>query len=146
MRRVGTSRSSGIGVGGASIVMVFSILCLTIFAVLTLVTASNELALSTRAAAAVTDYYAADSLAVEIYDVLRASDAVPQSALGIKVYAQAEDCIRYIVPVDGNQELCVLLRREGEDLRILEWSVHSTGEWNPFDRIFVWDGTTPSDS
>lgn len=146
MTRYGTRRSSGIGVGGASIVMVFSVLCLTIFAILSLVTARHALTLSTRAAGAVTDYYAADSLAVEIYDVLRASDAVPESVLDIKVRSQGEDCMVYTVPIDGNQELCVLLRREAEGLRILEWSVHSTGEWNPDDRILVWDGTAPSDS
>jgi hypothetical protein len=145
MKRAGTHRSSGIGVGGASIVMVFSVLCLTIFAVLSLVTARNAFALSTRAAGAVTDYYAADGLAVEIYDALSASDAMPESVLGVTLCRVEEDCMSYRVPIDENQELCVLLRREGADLRILEWSVHSTGEWNPSDRILVWDGAAPSD-
>jgi len=146
MKRHRVHRSAGIGVGGASIVMVFSVLCLTIFAVLSLVTARNAWALSTRAADAVAGYYAADSLAVEIYDVLRASETMPESVLGVAVRRVSGDCMRYLVPIDENQALCVLLRREGEDLRILEWSVQNSGEWNPHDRILVWDGTTPSDS
>jgi hypothetical protein len=133
-------------VGGASIVMVFSVLCLTIFAVLSLVTARSAWALSTRAAGAVTDYYAADSLAVQIYDELGASDTVPESVLGVTVDRVSEDCLRYMVPIDENQALCVLLRRGGESLSILEWSVRNAGEWNPLDRILVWDGTEPSDS
>jgi hypothetical protein len=133
-------------VGGASIVMVFSVLCLTIFAVLSLVTARSAWGLSARAADAVASYYAADSLAVEIYDALCTSDSVPESMLGVTVRALSEDCMRYMVPVDENQALCVLLRREKEGLRILEWRVQNVGEWNPDDRILVWDGTAPSDS
>ena len=37
-----TRQSSGINIGSASIIMVFSVLCLTVFAVLTFVTANNE--------------------------------------------------------------------------------------------------------
>ena len=45
-----TRQSSGINIGSASIIMVFSVLCLTVFTVLTFVTANNEYKLSVKSA------------------------------------------------------------------------------------------------
>ena len=52
---------SGLGVGGATILAVFVALCLTTFAVLSLLSARADLNLSRKAADAAAAYYAADS-------------------------------------------------------------------------------------
>jgi hypothetical protein len=130
----------GIGVGGVSIIMVFAVLCLTIFAVLSLVTARSEQALAERHAGAVTDYYAADSLAAEVYDALSPSGETPESVLGVTVSQPSANSLSYTVPIDASRELCVLLLREGEALRILEWREAAAGEWEPDTRIRVWEG------
>ena len=43
-----TQFSSGINVGSASLAMVFSILCLTVFSVLSLITANNDYKLAEK--------------------------------------------------------------------------------------------------
>jgi hypothetical protein len=136
----------GIGVGGASILMVFAVLCLTIFAVLSLVTARSERALAERHAEAVTNYYAADCLAAEVYDALSKAGDLPESVLGVSVSKPSVSSLSYTVPIDGDRELCVLLRREGDTLRILEWREAATGEWEPDTRIRVWEGPAADNS
>ncbi|MEG1615109.1 MAG: hypothetical protein RR343_06465, partial [Oscillospiraceae bacterium] len=54
-------KTAGVNVGGASIIMVFSVLCLTIFAVLTLVSANAESTLAKKSVASVENYYSADA-------------------------------------------------------------------------------------
>ena len=130
----------GIGVGGVSIIMVFAVLCLTIFAVLSLVTARSERALAERHADAVTEYYAADSLAAEVYDALTDAGETPESMLGVSISKPSANSLSYTVPISDTRELCVLLLREGETLRILEWREAAAGEWEPDTRIRVWEG------
>ena len=57
----------GGGVSGAvSLVMIFCVLCLAVFAVLTLATADREAKLAEMTARSAADYYEADRRAVEI--------------------------------------------------------------------------------
>ena len=57
----------GGGVSGAvSLVMIFCVLCLAVFAVLTLATADREAKLAEMTARSAADYYEADHRAVEI--------------------------------------------------------------------------------
>ena len=59
-------------VGGASLLVVFAVLCLTVFALLSLSTVRANGRLSEASAQAVADYYAADCAAQEILARLRA--------------------------------------------------------------------------
>jgi hypothetical protein len=141
MSRRKEHRGFGLNVGSASIVMVFAVLCLTVFAALSLVTASRELALADRTADAVTNYYTADSLAVEVYDALLENPDEPGEIRGVEIGTDSgSGTLCYAVPVDENQRLFIRLRREGEALRILEWILEPTGEWTPDDGLRVWDG------
>ena len=62
-------KQAGMGaqIGSASIVMIFAVLCLTIFAVLSFQTASHEQRLAQKTADAARAYYRADSIAEETY-------------------------------------------------------------------------------
>ena len=53
-------KNGGIGVGSASIVLVFAVLCLTVFSLITLVVAGNDKVLVDAGAKLVTAYYEAD--------------------------------------------------------------------------------------
>ena len=53
-------RSAGIHVGSASIIMIFAVLCLTVFSTLSYVTANQEYRLAQKSALAMEQYYAAD--------------------------------------------------------------------------------------
>lgn len=55
----------GMNIGSASIVLIFSVLCLTLFATLTLLSAKNEMKLTNKYEESVTQYYTADSKAQE---------------------------------------------------------------------------------
>ena len=60
-------RSVGINVGSASIVMIFAVLCLTVFSTLSFVTANHERKLAEKSALAVQHYYEADWQCEERY-------------------------------------------------------------------------------
>ena len=109
-------RGSGMNVGSASLVMVFSVLCLTIFAVMSAVTAYSEWNLAKKSADAATAYYAADSRAAEIFDTVSSSYdgsfKVPQGVNGAVEIVDGQESLSYRVEVNENQELCVLLMAE----------------------------------
>ena len=64
-------RFSPPAVGGISLLVVFAVLCLTVFALLALTTVQADNRLADASAKAVTDYYAADCRAQEILARLR---------------------------------------------------------------------------
>ena len=142
MNRRNASGGPGLNVGSASIVMIFAVLCLTVFAVLSLLTARSELALAVRAADSVTDYYAADAHAVAIYDAL-AAGTDPAAGTDAEIHIPAPGHYSYTVPVDENQGLFVLLAQDGDSLQIRQWYVYMTGEWNPDNslNLFTMDNT-----
>ncbi len=61
----------GMNVGSASLVLIFAILCLTLFATLTLLCAKNEMNLTNKYSESVTQYYAADSKAEENLQIIQ---------------------------------------------------------------------------
>ena len=136
--------SAGVSIGGATIVMIFSVLCLTIFSVLSLITAKNDLTLSQKAAAAVTDYYDADARAVEIMDMLASTyDGEYHTPAGVEVdiqYDYSTAVLSYSVPVNENLNLSVLLFARDGDMSVAVWELTDSGAWTADESIAVWDG------
>lgn len=60
-------RQWGIGVGSASVLIIFVLLCLTVFATLSLVSAQADLRLAERAAETTAAWYEADGRAAEFF-------------------------------------------------------------------------------
>lgn len=116
-------RSAGIGVGTISILAIFVILCLTMFATLSMVSARSELALAERTAEAAALYYQADTAAQEALAALLED---PQAA----GWEHREDGVFYSVfPVAQDRELQVqaLILPDGK-LEILRYQVVSIRE------------------
>lgn len=88
MRRGGTVS------GAVSLVMIFVVLCLTVFSVLTLSTAVGESKLAQATAQHTADYYAADAQATAI-----------AAQLGQGSRAQEIDGIAYTTHADGQREI-----------------------------------------
>lgn len=65
-------------VGGSSLLVIFAVLCLTVFAVLSLTQAQADRRLAQSSWSAVTGYYRADCQAQEILSRLRAGEAPPE--------------------------------------------------------------------
>ncbi|MCL2516977.1 MAG: hypothetical protein FWF15_00305 [Oscillospiraceae bacterium] len=55
-------RSHGVNAGSVSVIMIFTVLCLAVFAILTMVSANAELRLAQKYSNSVTKYYAADNI------------------------------------------------------------------------------------
>lgn len=76
-------RPLGLNIGSASIIMIFAILCLTVFSALSLVTSVSEKKTAQRFADETTAYYEADSEAVKIKNSIQAAidaGSTPQQA------------------------------------------------------------------
>lgn len=110
-------------VGGISLLVVFGVLCLTVFALLTLGTVQADCRLSDASVKAVADYYAADLQAEKIYAQLRAGETLADVAVDGNIYI-------YTCHISDTQELMVRLRREETGWQVLQWQAVSTVEWD----------------
>ena len=136
------------GVSGAvSLVMIFCVLCLAVFAVLTLATADREAKLTDMTAQNAADYYAADAAAVQIVSALR-DGKTPETDIEIEhVFSEYPDGARetaaFTVPISDTQALEVevlLADQNGPNFQITRWQTVYTGEWEPEEYMNLWDG------
>ena len=118
-------------VGGSSLLVIFAVLCLTVFALLALSTVQAGSRLSDRSAQAVLDYYQADSRAEAILAQLH----LPQG-----VEAKGDGRYAYACPISDTQTLLVEVRVEGTEYTVLRWQAASTTQWEAEEDISVWDG------
>ncbi len=123
-------------VGVSSLLVIFAVLCLTVFAILAVSTVEAQLRLADSTRAAVTDYYAADCRAEEILAKLR-SGALPDSV------TKEGDIYSYVCPISETQQLKVRVRITGDHYTILQWQTVSTAEWDIDNKLPVWDGQQP---
>ena len=132
-------RVSPPAIGGSSLLTVFAVLALTVFALLSLSTVKADVRLADSAAKAVTDYYAADCQAQEILARLRNGErpeGVEFSGSGL-LHAQ------YVVPISDTQELqvSVILKETADREYVIErWQAAPSVEWESDESLDVWDG------
>lgn len=119
--------------GGSSLLVIFAVLCLTVFALLTLSTVRADSRLADAGVQAVADYYAADAAAEALYARLRQGE-VPDGV------TRAGETYTYVCPISKTQELVVSLRKSGETWTVEQWQAVSTVVWQPEDSMPVWDG------
>jgi len=136
---------SGVGVGSASIVLVFAVLCLTIFSLITFVVAGNDKALVDAKIELVTGYYEADALAEEILLNILTADPVPDKILGVdirKTYDEGldADVVYFFCEISSIKSLYVSLVIREDSFDILNWRMYDTDEWVFDDSINVWPG------
>ena len=106
-------------IGISLMLVVFIILCMVIFAVLSLSSAQKDYQYSIQTAKRTAAYYEACNRAEEI----RAEFEIDESL---------EDVIEFSVPIDDNEILCVTLTRkpdENSGYYISSWVQDSTDEW-----------------
>ncbi len=120
-------------VGGSALLTMFAVLCLTVFALLSLSTALSGARLSDRAIENTENYYAALVEAEEIFARLRSGempDGVSESA---GVYS-------YRCDVGGASALEVELRIDGGSWEVLRWQYLPLEGWESDNSIPVWKG------
>ena len=124
------------GVGISSLLVIFAVLCLTVFAVLSVSTAQAQLRLAESTRRAATGYYSADCCAEEILARLRGGEH-PENV------KKDGDTYTYACKISETQVLAVRVTVNGTDYKILQWQAVSVAEWNTEDKLPVWDGETP---
>ncbi len=130
--------------GAVSLVMIFCVLCLAVFAVLTLATAERERGLSELSAQRAAEYYAADRRAVEIAAALAAGEIPEGVELETTVSAGPAGTVReeaFSLPAGGDLMLEVRLEiSEAGEISVLCWRTVYSGGWDVDDTITLWDG------
>ena len=122
-------------VGGSSLLVIFAVLCLTVFALLSLSTVQAERRMADASVQAVTAYYRADSQAERIFAGLRGG-VVPE---GVE---QRANIYHYVCPISENQDLVVELQCEEGCWTVLRWQAVARAEVTEDDSPAVWDGET----
>lgn len=121
-------------VGGSSLLVIFAVLCLTVFALLSFSTVQADRRLSDASVRAVEGYYQADCAAEQILAAIRAKE-IPDGVQAVgNVY-------RYTCPVSDTQTLAVAVRViSAERWEILRWQTVSTVQWEEENFLTVWSG------
>lgn len=120
-------------VGGSSLLVIFAVLCLTVFALLSLSSVQAERRLADAATRAVVDYYEADLWAEEIFARLRCGETIEGLEETNGKYA-------FEVPISGRQLLAVELMQREDDWVVLRWQA-VTVEGALDDSLNVWKGS-----
>jgi len=128
-------KSGPAAVGGSSLLVIFAVLCLVVFALLSASTVQADGRLSKASADAVTAYYEADCKAEEILSQLRSGTVPP----GVEMNGSH---FYYECPVSETQTLIVSGILSGDFYEILQWQTVSVTEWGEDDSLDLWDGTT----
>ncbi len=137
MAKRGTSGPPA-AVGGSSLLVIFAVLCLTVFALLTLSTAAADSRLSQDAADAVEAYYQADSQAEALWARLRDGEQ-PEKVSEI-TEETGSTVYKYTVPISQEQELQVCLQLKDGIWTVMQWQAVSTADWQADEDLTVWGG------
>jgi len=117
--------------GGSSLLVIFTVLCLTVFALLAFSTVAADKRLADASAEAVRQYYEADASAEAILGQLRAG-IIPEGV------SKDGDVYAYCCPMSDTQALRVVVYVRGTEYEIKQWKVVATTEWSPKEYIEVW--------
>ncbi|MBR2383030.1 MAG: hypothetical protein IKA89_04720 [Anaerotignum sp.] len=119
-------------VGGSSLLVIFAVLCMTVFALLSLSTVLADGRLNQASVEAVSAYYMADTQAEEIFAKLRQGE-LPEEV------TETNGIYTYSCPISENQALQVELQKTAEGWKVLRWQAVVTAEWEE-DTLNLWDG------
>ena len=134
------------GIGSASIALIFVVLCMTIFTVISFVFAISEESLIQNEVDSVKAFYAADTLAEQVLaEILSAEGAVPVSAMGIDIFSRWDiglmaEIVYFTIPVMDNSELYVAIELDGFNYNIISWRMYPMGLWEADDNINIFQG------
>lgn len=120
-------------VGGSSLLVIFAVLCLTVFALLGFSTVQADMRLSDASAEAVAEYYEAELQAETILCEIRSGN-IPE---GVNA---AGDRYAWACRISDTQELQAEIRFDGKDWEILRWQAVSTADWEEENTLSVWNG------
>ena len=136
-------RKGGSGIGSASIILIFAVLCLTVFSLITFTVAENERVVVEKEARLVVGFYEADALAERVLaNLLGAgcmSDAVRDVAVGTSWDGDLNAQLSYFsIPITEYMELSVMVAIYEEYFDIIHWRMQNRAYWVADDGLNVW--------
>lgn len=142
-------------IGSSSLILIFIVMCLVTFGMLSLTSAKSDLSLAKRNADAVTEYYRADSEGEAFYRMVEA--AVKSACEGAETEAARTDLLKEALGAyyrDGAavtevamaraQALHIELKPDlkgGGAVKVARWKVIQTEDYEIDDSMPVWSGT-----
>lgn len=138
------------GIGGSLILIIFIVLTVTVFSVLTLVSAQNELGTVSRSAEISKNYYTAEKQAAEKCGELKKalsgltenSDIV-SAAIELGASASSDEngvTVSFSIDIDENRSLDTALRAERGELNIIFCEIVSKDDGITIDdNIELWE-------
>lgn len=153
----GVYQKVGAGVGYVSVMLIFAVICLTIFAVFSFKAAVSSERMNDRSGEFLKQYYAADSSAKETLSALNdlALEAAGSFDFEEELAASAERIegvsakaaaggvlMSYTVAINECQEIAagVVFSNDGK-YEIKTWRTQNTGSESSDNGLNVWDGT-----
>lgn len=141
-------------IGSSSLILIFIVLCLATFGLLSLGNARGDELLSVRNAAAVKEYYRADGLGEEfvrtVDQALQSADtgsteAVKQQVLAVvgEYYQEDSGCFLTDIPMNAGQALRVELGVDWQKrtLEVRSWKVYIQEDYEIDQSVRVFSGT-----
>ena len=131
------------GVGSASIVLIFAVLCLTIFALITFSVAERERVLIEREAALVIGYYRADAIAEIFLAEFLDENIIPDTSHILDKTTfwcnnLRADVIDFNVEITDTMQLAVSVAVEDGFFHILSWKIRNIAPWMADNTLDVW--------
>ena len=134
-----------IGTGSASVVLIFTVLCLTVFTLISYTAAGNDMDLATAEAKLVKGYYEADTLAERILTELLAAKTVPKAVYGVAIATEWDEALasqtaEFSCAISQRKELYVKIAFRENAYDILAWRMRDVGDWPLDTSLPVWPG------
>jgi len=134
------------GIGSASIMLVFVVLCLTIFAIISLSPALTDRTLANAEVQLVQDFFAADTLAEQVLAEILASYEVPETIMGIEVQSHWSMELfllmtSFIVPINETKILHVEVGLDFDSYQIFSWRMYNLHDWVAYEYLNLFDGS-----
>lgn len=144
MKRDDQKRRGFSAIGVCSLITVFIVLCMCVFAVLSISSVQADCRLAEQSYDAMQARYAAECSAEEILSSLRRG-IIPHGVECIfenKGTPEEKTTYIYSCPVSDAQELevKVSINKEKSEYEILRWKIISTISWENEDTLNLWDG------
>lgn len=141
------------GIGGALILIIFIILTITSFSVLTLVSAKNEMGSVKKSAEIASDYYNAEKeAAVKLNEIKTAASGITDSEEIARIISEkgananvTMDGIEasFKVNIDENRFLLTEIKIINGEFKIISQKIASENEIIIDDSFNIWDGISP---
>ena len=140
------NRGGGIGVGSASIVLIFAVLCLTIFSLISFLVTQNTKALIDAEAELVVNYYKADTGAeIVLAKLIQNSDITEVDGVAINIELNHEfdtnqTVVNFSYPIynSDSKVLFVRVQISQDSYKLLSWRIYDTADWEAENEFNIW--------